>query len=63
MKYELYRSTSFDGKYEMIKEIPGHASQYIDENAEPMKTYFYYLRVVAVDGTKLPASARISGIF
>lgn len=58
--YEVYRSTSKDGKYVKAAVIKG-TSAYIDKNAEPGKRYYYKIRPVFPDAYKGEFSVVKSG--
>ena len=59
VKYQVYRATSKNGKYGIMKTVTGGTS-YINANAVPGKYYYYY--VIAVDsvGNK-SAKSNIAG--
>ena len=44
VKYQVYRSTSQNGRYTLLKTVPG--TGYVDTTAKPGVTYYY--KVVAV---------------
>jgi hypothetical protein len=57
--FSIYRSEAKDGKYTRVAFVSGAGStpmptdyQFIDQNAEAGKTYFYYLEDVDVTGEK-----------
>lgn len=59
--WELYRSSEKDGKYTQVNDakIAGagtsaepHTYQFVDENVEAGKTYFYYLENIDFEGRR-----------
>lgn len=51
VKYQVYRSTSKNGKYSLMKTVTGGTS-YTNTNAVPGKYYYYYVLAVDADGYK-----------
>jgi fibronectin type 3 domain-containing protein len=60
---KIFRSTEWEKGYKQIGEISSNRNTYIDQNAEPMVKYFYYITMTGVLGEESPASAKVFGIF
>jgi fibronectin type 3 domain-containing protein len=54
MGYNIYRSETKDGNYIKLNNviIPSNENTFIDENAEPGKSYWYTFTVVLSDMTE-----------
>lgn len=50
--FELYRSTDFYNKYELISTLPADATEYSDRSIKPDLVYYYFLKGIPVDGNK-----------
>ena len=53
--YQIYRSTSKNGTYKLVKTATG--TSFTNTSAVAGKTYYYYVVAVAKDGTKSASSA------
>ena len=62
MGYNVYRSESKDGNYIRINQslISPEENSFVDENAEPGKTYWYTFTVVLSDMTESAPAGKIS---
>ncbi|MEI6124045.1 MAG: hypothetical protein WCQ95_10515 [Bacteroidota bacterium] len=59
---DVYRSSSYDGRYKKIASMPPHATEYFDsQDLQPAIAYYYYLLFNNGYGNSLP-SARIPAI-
>ena len=59
----VYRTTNFDSTLTKIGMASAADSQFVDNNAEPMKMYFYALQPITRMGATLPMSAKVTGMF
>ncbi|MGN0368906.1 MAG: leucine-rich repeat protein [Wujia sp.] len=51
-KYEIYRATKKNGKYQCIGTVANNKNTYIDKNVEAYKTYYYKIRAVSKSAGK-----------
>jgi hypothetical protein len=59
---EVYRSESYNGKYQLLASLDPNQKEYFDSrNINPATTYFYYLAINNGYGSSLP-SARVPAI-
>ncbi|MCO5273146.1 MAG: hypothetical protein M9954_15915 [Cyclobacteriaceae bacterium] len=59
----LFRSEFQSNGFESIADLPPTDTLYIDQQVEPMKRYYYQLRVLGVLGESSPSSATVFGVF
>ena len=59
----IMRSTTLDGEYEVVAELPRNAISYIDQTIKPMQKYFYYLQILGPQGEESPRSIRLHAVF
>ncbi len=59
----IERSNIFDSLFNKIAELPAYQTEYIDYNIEPMKKYFYRMKLVGPLNEETQYSARIFGMY
>ncbi len=60
---KLFRSTDYDIGYELLTELSGADTMFVDQTALPMQKYYYYFTISGLLGEKSGQSAKVFGIY
>ncbi len=60
---KLFRSTDYDSGYQLLEELTGADTMFVDQTALPMQRYYYYFTLSGLFGEVSGQSAKVFGIY